>query len=130
MKFLSLNGTQNCRRLTLVRWDAVNFTYDLPVFDFSSRKLYEYSLYLPDVYFEWVIDVAPNILLLKPLQSHLLIVLNVSDNKTMTSIGLCGYSYGTYNHVSYLPSKGLLLAVVHDVIKYFKIHNLDKCLQT
>ena len=132
VRFLSLNGTQNCRRLTLVRYDeveifSVNFT--VPVFDFSSRKLYEYSLYLPEVNFEWVIDVAPNILLLKPLHSHLLSVLNVSDNKTMTSIGFCGYSYRIPNDVFYLPSKGLLLAVVRDVIKYFKIHNLDKCLQ-
>ena len=132
VRILSLNGTQNCRRLTLVRFDevenfSVNFT--LPVFDFSSRKLYEYSLYLPHVDFEWVIDVAPNILLLKPRQSHLLSVLNVSDNKTMTSIGFCGYSR-IWDDVFYMPSKGLLLAVVHDVIKYFKIHNLDKCLQT
>ena len=133
VRFLSLNGTQNCRRLTLVRYDevenfSVNFT--LPVFDFSSRKLNEYSLYLPEVNFDWVTDVAPNILLLKPEHSHLLSVLNVSDNKTMTSIGFCGYSYRGWDDVFYLPSKGLLLAVVRDVIKYFKIHNLDKCLQT
>ena len=132
VRFLSLNGTQNCRRLTLVRYDevencSVNFT--VPVFDFSSKKLNEYSLYLPEVNFEWVIDVAPNILLLKPEESHLLSVLNVSDNKTMTSIGFCGYSR-IWDDVFYLPSKGLLLAVVRDVIKYFKIHNLDKCLQT
>ena len=131
VRFLSLNGTQNCRRLTLVTYDEIencSGNTTLPVFDFSSRKLYEYSLYLPEVDFDWVTDVAPNILLLKPVQSHLLSVLNVSDNKTMTSIGFCGYR--RCNAVFYLSSKGLLLAVVRDVIKYFKIHNLDKCLQT
>ena len=134
--FLSLTGTQNCRRLTLVRLDAVEIDVGsvnstVSVFDFSSRKLYEYSLHLPDDDFDWVIDVAPNILLVKHNhRSHLLSVLNVSDNKTMTSLGFCGYSYQNWNAVFYLPSKGLVLAVVEDVIKYFKIHNLEKCLQT
>ena len=128
---LSLTGTQNCRRLTLVRYYGVESVgYTLSVFDFTSRKLYEYSVQLPSLFPEWKIHVAPNILLVKNRLSHLLSVLNVSDNKTMTSIGFCGYSYVKWNAVFYLPSKGLLLAVFQDVFKYFKIHNLERCLQT
>ena len=131
--FLSLTGTQNCRRLTWVRFDEVetdvgSVNSTLSVFDFPSRKLYEYSVHLPSDKFEWKVDVAPNILLVKWKDSHLLSVLNVSDSKTMTALGFCGYDHTNWSAVFYLPSKRLLLAVFPDVIKYFKIHNLEKYL--
>ena len=129
---MSLTGTQNCRRLSLVtfhdiEFDVGNVNSTLSVFDLASTKLYEYSLHFPRDDFEWVAEVAPNFLLTK--HGHLLSVLNVSDNKTMTTVGFCGYSYTNWSAV-YVPSKGLLLAGVLDVFKYFKIHNLEKCLQT
>ena len=126
VRWMSLTGTQNCRELMCVGHDeCVALAL---FFDFTSRELYEYSLYLSD-YVEdaQVVDVAPNFLLIKTcVHLH---VLDLSDLSTIAT--LCFYNYFSkfIPDIFYLSSKGLLIVVLNDAIKCFKIHNIENCLR-
>ena len=124
--WLSLTGTRSCRRLVFVREDRE--TAILSSFDFTSRELYEYSLHLPNrhVYIHRVVDVAPNFLLIST--GILWSVVNVSDHKIVATLRACDIDWVLPRHLFYLSSKGLLLAIFKNVIKYFKIHNIENCL--
>ena len=129
MKWLFLTGTQSCRRLVCVLVDGSRETAILSFFDFTSRELYEYSLHIPDTKYkviEWVVDVAPNILLIST--GTLWSVLNVSDHKVVATLSFCDIDLGLRPRLFYLSSKGLLLVIFENVIKYFKIHNIENCL--
>ena len=128
MDWLSLTGTQSCRRLMCVLVDRG--TAILSFFDFTSRELYEYSLHLPNTknaVIVWVFDVAPNVLLIST--GKWFSVLNVSDHKVVATLSFCDSAWVLWpRRFFYLSSKGLLLVVCANVIKYFKIHNIDNCL--
>ena len=129
MNWLSLTGTQSCRRLVYVLGDRSRETAILSFFDFTSRELYEYSLHIPNTKYEvieWVVDVAPNVLLIST--GKLWSVLNVSDHKVVATLSFCDIDLGLQSHLFYLSSKGLLLVIFENVIKYFKIHNIENCL--
>ena len=127
MGWLSLTGTQSCRRLVCVLEDRR--TAILSFFDFTSRELYEYSLHLPITKYadiDRVVDVAPNVLLI--ITGKWWNVVNVSDHKVVATLSVCDIDWVLRPHLFYLSSKGLLLVVYENVIKYFKIHNIDNCL--
>ena len=130
MEWLSLTGTQSCRRSVCVLEDRG--TAILSFFDFTSRELHEYSLDLPNTKYaviKWVVDVAPNVLLI--CIGKWLNVLNVSDHKIISTFSFCDsrkWPWFPRAHFFYLSSKGLLLVVYENAIKYFKIHNIDNCL--
>ena len=73
-----------------------------------------------------VVDVAPNFLLIKG--GIWLSVLNVSDKKIIATLRSCELNWIGLSEIFYLPSKDLLLVVLKNDIKYFKIHNLEKFL--
>ena len=116
MDWLSLAGTQNCRRLVCVleqRGTAI-----LSFFDFTSRELDE--LCLPSTEYacvgiEWVVDVAPNVLLISTEKWWS--VVNVSDHKIVVTLSLCDIYLDLRPRLFYLSSKGLLLVVYQNVIK-------------
>ena len=127
MKWLSLTGTQSCRRSVCVLEDRG--TAILSFFDFTSRELHEYSLHLPDTKYAiifWVFDVAPNVLLI--CTGKWWSVLNVSDHKVVGTLRFGNPFSVLPPHLFYLSSKGLLLVVFQNVIKCFKIHNIENCL--
>ena len=120
---LSLTGTQNCRRSLWMGSEWTSFNTTLTFFDhLSRRELYEYSL----PYFMSgdvrVVDVAPNFLLING--GIWLSILNASDNRVIATLPF----FEGLSNIFYLSSKDLLLAVLEDDIKYFKIHNLEKIL--
>ena len=128
MEWLSLTGTQSCRRSVCVLEDDRG-TAILSFFDFTSRKLYEYPLHLTntnDAVIEWVVDVAPNVLLISTGKRWR--VLNVSDHKVVATLSVCDIDWHLRSHLFYLSSKGLLLVIFENVLKYFKIHNIENCL--
>ena len=129
MGWLSLTGTLSCRRLVCVLVDGSRETAILSSFDFTSRELYEYSLHLPITkyaYIDRVVDVAPNVLLIST--GKWWNVLNVSDHKVVATLSFGDIDLLSPPHLFYLSSKGLLLVVFLNVIKYFKIHNIENCL--
>ena len=107
MDWLSLTGTQSCRRLMYVLKDRG--TAILSFFDFTSRELYEYSLHLPNPYavIKEVVDVAPNVLLIDT--GKWWSVLNVSDHKVVATLSFRDIFLVLRPHLFYLSSKGLLL---------------------
>ena len=125
--WMSLTGTQNCRQLMCVGHDKREHL-DLFFFDFTSGELDEDSLYLPSAFVEdvKVVDVTPNFLLIK-IFVYLLVV-DLSDVKIIATLGFCEYDTELIPDIFYLSSKGLLIAVLEDAIKYFKIHNIENCL--
>ena len=132
MDWLSLTGTQSCRRSVGVLVDGK--TAILSFFDFTSRELYEYSLHLPktitqftkDEVIDSVVDAAPNVLLIS--KGKWWSVVNVSDHKVVASLSFCKTYWALQPRPFYLSSKGLLLVVYQNVIKCFKIHNIENCL--
>ena len=123
--WLFLTGTRSCRRLVFVQEDRE--TAILSSFDFTSRELY--SLHIPNTKYEvieWVVDVAPNFLLIST--GILWSVVNVSDHKIVATLRACDFDWVLQPHLFYLSSKGLLLVVCENVIKCFKIHNIENCL--
>ena len=122
LKWLSLTGTKNYRRSVWVGCDRTGIRSILCFFDFSSKKLSEYSLGFIVVSCVRVVDVAPNCLLITT--NNWLRVLNVSDNKIIATLPLCDYDSKNFFDIFYLSSKDLLLVVFANDIKHFKIHNL------
>ena len=124
--WLSLTGTRSCRRLVWVLEDEG--TAILFFFDFTSRELDD--LYLPSTKYadkNRVVDVAPNVLLI--ITGKWWSVVNVSDHKIVATLsGRDIYVGLRSSHLFYLSSKGLLLVIFENVIKYFKIHNIENCL--
>ena len=126
--WMSLTGAQHYRKLMCVGYDErvalVLF------FDFTSRQLDEYSLYLPSGFVEdaQVVDVAPNYLLIKVVA--FLHVLDLSDCSIIATLGFCDYDGKFIPDIFYLSSKGLLIAVLNDAIKCFKIHNVENRLMS
>ena len=55
-------------------------------------------------------------------------VLNVSDHKVVATLSVCDIDWVLRPHLFYLSSKGLLLVIFENVIKYFKVHNIENCL--
>ena len=125
MNWLSLTGTQSCRRLVCVLEDRG--IASLFFFDFTSRELYE--LYIPSsecAVIKWVVDVAPNVLLI--IARKWWNVVNVSDHKVVATLSFGDIDLILRPRLFYLSSKGLLLVVYQNVIKCFKIHNIENCL--
>ena len=123
--WLSLTGTQNCRRLTCVGHDLKGLRA-LFFFEFTSRVLYQYSLNLssPALRLEsQVLDVTPNFLLIAT--ASFFNVFNVPDNKIIATSCFCGDDGRGLSNIFYLSSKGLLIVVLEGVIKCFKIHNIE-----
>ena len=123
--WLSLTGTQSCRRLVYVLKDEG--TTILFFFDFTSRELDE--LYLPSTEYadvEWAVESAPNVLLI--ITGEWWNVVNVSDHKVVATLSFCDIDWDLRPRLFYLSSKGLLLVVYQNVIKCFKIHNIENCL--
>ena len=123
--WLSLTGTRSCRRLVWVLEDEG--TAILFFFDFTSRELDD--LYLPSTKYadkNRVVDVAPNVLLI--ITGKCWSVVNVSDHKIVATLSGCDIYVGLRPCLFYLSSKGLLLVVYRNVIKCFKIHNIENCL--
>ena len=125
--WFSLTGTQNCRRSKFVGCECTSggTIYNLSTLDFTSRDQYDCLLPLPEVDIDWVGDVAPNLLLFK--MESLLHVLNVSDNKVIATLSFCKDDFLRFSNIFYLSSKGLLLVVLENDIKCFKIHNIENC---
>ena len=125
--WMSLTGTQNCRELMCVGHDQ-RVGISLFFFDFTSRELNEDLLDLPSGYVgdTQVVDVTPNFLLIKV--SMFLHVLDSSDLSIITRLFFCDYGVQLIPDIFYLSSKGLLIAVLEDAIKCFKIHNIENCL--
>ena len=125
MVWFSLTGTQSCRRLVLALSDR-----DIAIlsfFDFTSKELDE--LFIPSTtcpVIEWIVDLAPNVLLINT--GIYWTVVNVSDHKIVATLRACEIDLRLRPRLFYLSSKGLLLVVYQNVIKYFKIHNIDNCL--
>ena len=127
VEWLSLTGTQSCRRSVFLLVEEG--TAILSFFDFTSRELYEYSLDLPITeypYMDRVVDVAPNVLLI--ITGRWWSVVNVSDHKVVATFRACEIDFRLRPRLFYLSSKGLLLVIFKNVIKYFKIHNIENCL--
>ena len=128
MNWLSLTGTQSCRRSECVLEDRG--TAILSFFDFTSRKLYEYSLHLPNttkyLRIVSVVDIAPKVLLIST--GTLWSVVNVSDHKVVATLIFGDIFWILRHRFFYLSSKGLLPVVYENVIKCFKIHNIENCL--
>ena len=125
VNWISLTGTQSCRRLVCVLKDGEGAIVSF--FDFTSRELDE--LYIPSTEYaniKWVVDVAPNVLLIST--GALWNVLNVSDHKVVATLIFGDIFWDSRPRLFYLSSKGLLLVVCENVIKYFKIHNIENCL--
>ena len=123
LKWLSLTGTKNYRRSVWVGCDMTGIRSILCFFDFSSKKLSEYSLRFAVLeHIVRVVDVAPNCLLITA--GNWLSVLNVSDDKIIATLPLCDYDSKNLFDIFYLSSKDLLLVVFANDIKFFKIHNL------
>ena len=125
--WLSLTGTRSCRRLVFVQEDRE--TAILSFFDFTSRELYEYSLHIPNTKYEvikWVVDVASNVLLIST--GKWLSVVNISDHKVVATLIFGDIFWVLRPRLFYLSSKGLLLVVYQNVIKCFKIYNIENCL--
>ena len=125
MVWFSLTGTQSCRRLVLALSDR-----DIAIlsfFDFTSKEQDE--LFIPSTtcpVIEWIVDVGPNVLLIST--GIYWTVVNVSDHKIVATLTACEIDLRLRPRLFYLSSKGLLLVVYQNVIKYFKIHNIDNCL--
>ena len=133
MNWISLTGTQSCRRLVCLLVDGSRETAILSFFDLTSRELHEYSLHIPEnKYYQGVkqIDVvASNVLLIS--RGKWWSFLNVSDHKVVSTLSFCDSSTWILRpYFFYLSSKGLLLVVYENAIKYFKIHNIDNCLRS
>ena len=126
VRWVSLTGTQNCRELMCLGHDE-RLGLALFFFDFTSGELDEKFIFVA----AWledaqVLDVRPNFLLIK-----LNMFLHVLDLSHLSIIAtLCFYHYdGKFiPDIFYLSSKGLLIAVLKDAIKCFKIHNIENCL--
>ena len=127
VEWMSLTGTLNCRELMCMGCEE-HRDIALFFFDFTSRELYEDLLDLPSGYVgdTRVVDVTPNFLLIKV--SMFLHVLDLSDFSIITSLYFCDYDVQFGPDIFYLSSKGLLIAVLEDAIKCFKIHNIENCL--
>ena len=126
VRWMSLTGTQNCRELMCVGHDEdVDLT--LSFFDFTSRKLYENFILVAALAEDaQVVDVRPNFLLIRV--SVFLHVLDLSDLSIIATLGFCGCDDQFISDIFYLSSKGLLIAVLQDAIKCFKIPNIENCL--
>ena len=124
---MSLTGTRNCRELTCLRHDE-RLGLALFFFDFTNRELYEDSLYLSSALSEdaQVVDVAPDFLLIKTCVY--LNYLDLSDLSIIATLCFCNYDGKFIPDIFYLSSKSLLIVVLEDAIKCFKIHNIENCL--
>ena len=124
VKWLSLTGTQNCRRLMCVGYDIRAKSFPLFFFEFTSTVLYQYSVNLtPAIQPQFqVLDVTPNFLLIAT--EMFFNVFNVPDNKIIATSCFCGDDDRGLSDIFYLSSKGLLIVVLEGVIKCFKIHNI------
>ena len=125
MGWFSLTSTQSCRRLVLAL--SVRDIAILSFFDFTSKELDE--LYIPSTehaVIKWVVDVAPNVLLIST--GIWWNVVNVSDHKVVATFRACEIDLRLRPRLFYLSSKGLLLVIFKNVIKCFKIHNIENCL--
>ena len=129
VRWMSLTGTQNCRELMCVGHEEYE-GIALFFFDFTSRELYEDSLPLPlslrTIYDVQVVDVAPNLLLIKTYV--FLHILNVSDFSIIATLRFCECDDQFIPDIFYLSSKDLLIVVFRDAINCFKIHNIENCL--
>ena len=125
VQWMSLTGTQNCRKLTCVG-DDEREPYALFYFDFTSRELDNVSLNLPSVLVVdplQVVDVAPNFLLIRA--GACLYVVDLSDRIIIATLSFFSYD-GKFNpDIFYLSSKGLLIVVWKEAIKCFRIHNIE-----
>ena len=128
LECLSLTGSQSYRRSVWVGHDSTGPRSVICFFDFSSKKLSEYSLGFIVVSCVRVVDVAPNCLLITT--NNWLRVVNVSDNKIIATLPFCDYHWKNLFDIFYLSSKDLLLVVFANDIKFFKIHNLENCLKS
>ena len=133
--WVSLSGTRNCRRSMFVQNQSGSggSWFILSSFNFKSRNQHELgfqskTLDLPDGNVDWVDDVAPNLLLIKV--DSWLQVFNVSDNKVIATVSFCKYDLLHFSEILYLSPQGLLLLVLDNDIKYFKIRNLENCLKS
>ena len=127
VRWMSLTGTQNCRALVCVG-DYQLIGLALFFFDFTSRELYEDSLFISSILAEHaqVFDVAPNFLLIKT--AMYLHVLDLSDLIIIATLCFCNCYDEFIPDIFYLSSKGLLIVVLNDITKYFKIHNIENYL--
>ena len=126
INWLSLIGTQSWRRLVCVLRDT-GTPDGLLFFDFTSGRLYK--MHIPGTKFaivQCVVDVAPNFLLIGT--GEWCGVVNVSDHKIVATLKVRNIYFGLQPRLFYLSSKGLLLVIFENVIKYFKIHNIENCL--
>ena len=125
--WLSLTGTRSCRRLVWVLKDRE--TSIVFFFDFTSRELDNLDLPRPLTIYpveNQIVDVAPNVLLM--ITGKWWSVVNVSDHKMVATLRVCDIDLALRPRFFYLSSKGLLLVVYQNVIKCFKIHNIENCL--
>ena len=127
VRWMSLTGTQNCRELMCVGHNEY-LGVALFFYDFTSRELYEEFSSLTSALSEdaQVVDVAPNFLLIKT--SVYLDVPDLSDRSIIATLCFCDNGGEFIPDIFYLSSKGLLIAVLKDAIKCFKIHNIENCL--
>ena len=110
-----------------VCFDRASLNSTLFFCDFASKELYEYSLSYVVLGSFQVVDVAPNFRLIRA--GNWLSVLNVSDNKIIASLRSCELDRKDLSNLFYLSSKDLLLVVIDNDIKFFKIHKLEKILK-
>ena len=126
VRWMSLTGTQNCRELMCVGHEE-HEGIALFFFDFTSRELYEKFIIVDTVLEDaQVVDVRPNFLLIE--ESMFLHVLDLSDLSIITRLCFRDYDSEFIPDIFYLSSKSLLIAVLKDAIKCFKIHNIENCL--
>ena len=126
LRWMSLTGTQNCRELMCVGHEE-HEGIALFFFDFTSRELYKKFIFVAALVEDaQVVDVRPNFLLIKV--SVFLHVLNLSDLSIIATLCFCDYDGKFFPDIFYLSSKGLLIAVLPNAIKCFKIHNIENCL--
>ena len=130
--WLSLTGTRNSRRCMYLTYDSngsPRFDLSLNFIDLSNGSWPKCLLNSVGYAIRQVYYAAPNFLLI--YWSRWVHVYNVSDGKTIAVLYFGNVCETLHDAPSfYLSTRGLLLFVLKNDIKCFRINNIDNCLES